>query len=199
LVVPVASTGDDFKENRFTAWCYLSDDEGQTWRRSRTGVPYARRGAMEPEVVELSGGTLLMHFRTQLGHIAVSRSFDGGETWTEGASWGVRSPEAPATLRRIPSTGDLLLIWNDTYREGEGHGGKRTPLTAAISTDEGRTWSHRRDIETSEKHTYAYTSVLFDRGRALLSYYVRDESNGEISTRFRSIPIGWFYDAPKGP
>ncbi len=103
---------------------------------------------MEPEVVELSDGSLLMHFRTQLGHIAASESADGGETWTEARSWGVRAPEAPATLRRIPSTGDLLLIWNDTYRDGEGHGGKRTPLTAAVSTDEGQTWSHRRDLET---------------------------------------------------
>lgn len=199
IIVPVASTGDVFKENQFTAWCYLSDDEGKTWRRSRTGVSYAKRGAMEPEVVELSGGTLLMHIRTQLGHIAVSQSFDGGESWSEARSWGVRSPEAPATLRRIPSTGDLLLIWNDTYRNGEGHGGKRTPLTAAISADDGKTWRLRRDIETDEMHTYAYTSVVFDRGRALLSYYVRDEAKGEISTRFRSIPIGWFYEESKEP
>jgi sialidase-1 len=135
-----------------------------------------------------------MHFRTQMGHIAVSDSADSGVTWGEARSWGVQAPEAPATLRRIPSTGHLLLIWNDTHDADAGHGGKRTPLTAAISTDEGRSWSFRRNLETGAEHTYAYTSVAFHRGRALLTYYVRDESSGRISSRFRSVPIAWFYE-----
>lgn len=195
LVVPVASTGDVVAENRFVAACYLSDDGGRTWRRGRGEVAYPRRGAMEPEVIERDDGRLLMHIRSQLGHIAVSKSSDGGETWTEAVSWTVEGPESPATLRRIPSTGDWLLIWNDAYREGEDHGGKRTPLTAAISHDEGRTWSHRRDIEADPNHTYAYTSLAFHEGRALLTCYVRDEATGRISSRFRSIPIAWFYQA----
>lgn len=90
------------------------------------------------------------------------------------------------------------MIWNDTFREGEGHGGKRTPLTAAISTDEGHTWTFRRDLETDKQKTYAYTSLVFDRGRALMTYYVRDEKSGRISSRFRSVPIAWFYEQP-GP
>ena len=78
-----------------------------------------------------------------------------------------------------------------------GHGGKRTPLTAAISRDDGKTWSHVRNIETDKNHTYAYTSLIFDRDRALLSYYVADEKTGNISNRFRSIPVRWFYEAEK--
>jgi sialidase-1 len=193
LVVPVASTADVEHGGTFASSTYLSDDQGKSWRRSRNEVPYARRGAMEPEVIELSDGRLLMHLRTQVGEIAASESTDGGETWSEARPWGVRSPESPATLRRIPSTGHLLLVWNDTFRPGQNHGGKRTPLTAAVSTDEGRTWSTRRDLETDPDHTYAYTSLLFHRGRALLTYYVRDERSGRISSRFRSVPIAWFY------
>jgi sialidase-1 len=150
---------------------------------------------MEPEVLELEGGRLLMHIRTQFGHVAMSESADGGETWSEPRSWGVKAPEAPSTLRRIPSTGDLLLIWNDSFREGEGRRGGRTPLTAAISKDEGKTWTHHRDLETSAGYTFAYTSVAFHRARALLTYYVRDEASGRISSRFRSVPIAWFYGA----
>ncbi len=191
IVVPVASTDDVQKGGRFVSACYFSDDGGQTWTRSEDEVSYPSRGAMEPEVLERQDGALLMHFRTQLGHIAVSESNDGGDTWSEGRSWGVRAPEAPATLRRIPSTGDLLLIWNDTFREGEGHGGRRTPMTAAVSTDEGRSWSFRRDIETDPQKTYAYTSITFHEGRVLLTYYVRDEASGRISSRFRSLPIAW--------
>lgn len=194
LIVPVASTPDVRGASQFQSVCYLSDDAGLTWRRGKGSVSYPKRGAMEPEVLERKDGRLLMHFRTQMGHIAACESSDGGETWSEPRSLGVRAPEAPSTLRRIPSTGDLLLIWNDTFREGAGHGGKRTPLTAAVSTDEGRTWSHRRDLETNDQQTYAYTSVVFDRGRALMTYWVRDEKSGRFSSRFRSVPIGWFYE-----
>jgi sialidase-1 len=149
---------------------------------------------MEPEVLELSDGRLLMHMRTQLGHVAVSESADRGETWSEARAWDVRAPEAPATLRRIPSTGDLLLIWNDSFRSGADPRGKRTPLTAAISNDEGRTWTYRHDLETNPHQTFAYTSVAFDQGRVLLTYYVRDEATGRISSRFRSVPIAWLYE-----
>lgn len=196
IVAPVASTADVTKENHFVCSCFLSDDRGRTWRRSQNVVDYAQRGAMEPEVVELADGRLLMHIRTQLGHIAVSESSDGGESWSAARPWNVRAPEAPATLRSIPATGDLLLIWNNTFTEGAGHGGKRTPLTAAVSSDAGRTWNHVRNLETSQQHTYAYTSVTFDGGRALLTYYVGDDETGRISSRFRSVPVSWFYGAP---
>lgn len=193
LLAPVASTADVRTENHFVSYCFLSDDGGTTWRASREKVDLPKRGAMEPEVIELEDGRVAMILRTQLGHIAVSYSTDGGETWSGPVSWGVRAPEAPATLRRIPATGDLLLIWNDTFSEGAGHGGKRTPLTAAVSSDEGQTWQHQRNLETRNDETYAYTSLTFHQDRALLSYYVRDEAAGRISSRFRSVPVSWFY------
>lgn len=199
LVVPVASTADVQREDRFVCSCMLSDDQGRTWHRSRDTLAYAKRGAMEPEVIELKNGRLLMHVRTQLGHIAVSESGDGGETWNALVPWNVRAPESPATLRRVPATGELLLVWNNTFREGKDHGGKRTPLTAAVSTDEGRTWHHLRDLETDPTHTYAYTSITFDRDRVLLTYYVHDEKTGRISSRFRSLPTAWFRERPDSP
>jgi sialidase-1 len=192
ILVPVATTADVRKVNRFVSWCFLSDDGGKSWRPGKGKVGYARRGAMEPEVLELNDGRVLMIVRTQLGHIAAAYSTDGGDTWSKPADWGVKAPEAPATLRRIPSTGDLLLIWNNTFRNGSGHGGNRTPLTAAVSSDEGKTWRHVRDIETRSDQTYAYTSLTFIGPRAVMSYYVRDEKTGRISTRFRSLPVSWF-------
>jgi len=193
MLVPVATTADVTKVNKFECRVYYSDNQGQDWKMSANSVAYDKRGAMEPEIVPLNSQRLLMHFRTQLGHIAVSESRDGGREWSAARSWSVRSPEAPATVRRIPSTGHWLLVWNDAFTAGAGHGGKRTPLTAAISMDEGRTWSGQRNLETSTEHTFAYTSTAFHEGRALLSYYVRDERSGQISSRFRSVPLDWFY------
>jgi sialidase-1 len=142
----------------------------------------------------------MMIMRTQMGYIAASHSTDGGDTWGEPFPLDVKAPEAPATLRRIPATGDLLLIWNHTYTEGAGHGGQRTPLTAAVSSDEGKTWRHVRNLETRTDRTYSYTSLTFVGSRAVLSYYEGGATSGRTSARFRSVPVRWFYGAPvKGP
>ena len=193
LLVPVASTSDVGKENHFVSRCFISDDQGTHWRMGKESVDYAKRGAMEPEVVELADGRLAMFMRTQLGHLAVSYSGDRGDTWSKAEDAGIRAPEAPATIRRIPSTGDLVLIWNDTFVAGSGHGGKRTPLSLAISQDDGKSWRKVADLETSKTQTFAYTSLCFVQARAVMSYYVRDEETGQISSRFRSLPISWFY------
>lgn len=193
IIAPVSSTPNVEKGGHFVCSCFLSDDGGKTWRRSKNTVDYGKRGAMEPEVIELRDGRLLMHIRTQLGHIAVSESNDGGETWSEAKSWGVAAPEAPSTVRRIPSTGDLLLVWNPSVREGEGHNGPRTPLAGAVSSDEGKTWSDPVILEPDLQKTYAYTSLIFHHGRALTTYYVAPLTWNPLSSRFRSTPIEKFY------
>jgi sialidase-1 len=193
LLAPVASTADVRKVNHFVSHCFISDDGGRTWRKGKKSIDMPKRGAMEPEVVELKDGRVLMIVRTQLGIIAAVRSSDGGETWDAPVALDVKAPEAPATLRRIPSTGDLLLIWNNTYTADAGHGGKRTPLTAAISSDEGKTWRNVRNLETDKSKTFAYTSATFVRDRVVLSYWESGPAGGQLSTRFRSLPVSWFY------
>lgn len=192
LLAPAASTSDVHKVNHFVSHCYISDDGGSTWRDSQGSVDAAKRGAMEPEVVELRDGSVLMIVRTQLGIIGKAISRDGGDTWTDMASLGPVAPEAPATLRRIPSTGDLLLIWNNTFREGAGHGGKRTPLTAAVSSDDGATWKIAGNLESDADHTFSYVSLTFVRNRAVMSYWHSGE-NGTLNCRFRSVPVSHFY------
>jgi sialidase-1 len=195
LLAPVAFTNDVKKENHFVSFCFISDDEGLTWRRGQGHVDAPRRGAMEPEVVELADGRVLMIMRTQLGHIATSVSPDGGETWGERRQLSVKAPEAPATLRTIPATGDLVLIWNNTFTPGAGHGGKRTPLAAAFSSDEGRTWHNVRNLETNPKRTFSYTSLAFVGSRAVMSYWESGPGAGQLSSRFRSLPVRWFYQS----
>lgn len=193
LVVPAASTLDVEKVNHFVAHCYLSDDDGKTWRPGSGRVDAPNRGAMEPEVVELGDGRLLMIIRNQVGFIGRSYSTDSGDTWSEMESLGLRSPEAPATIRRVPATGDLLLIWNDVYTAGAPHGGRRTPLSAAISQDDGLTWRTAGVLEDNPDLTFSYVSVAFIRDRAVLSYWEGDRSDQFYSGRFRSVPVSWFY------
>jgi len=193
LIAPISASPDVKKKNHFVIYCMMSDDQGKTWIRSKNEIDYAKRGAMEPEIIEFDDKRLGMIFRTQLGHIAITHSKDMGETWSKPASWNVGAPEAPATVRRIPSTGDLMLIWNDNVKPDQDHGGIRSPLTVAISSDEGQTWQYKKNLESDSDYTYSYISLTFMNGRAIMSYYVRDQKTKRISSRFRSLPIAWFY------
>jgi sialidase-1 len=197
IVCPVAWTEDVTKGGHFVSVCFFSDDGGKTWKKGTDAVDAPKRGAMEPEVIELTDGKLLMIVRTQLGYIATALSKDGGDRWGEPGQLPLKAPEAPATIRRIPATGDLLLVWNNTYDPKAGHGGKRTPLTAAVSSDEGRTWKHVRDLETDADRTFAYTSVAFVRDRVVLTYYVSEPKTPRLSSRLRSFPVGWLYAGTK--
>jgi Neuraminidase (sialidase) len=145
---------------------------------------------MEPGLVELDDGRVLQIIRTQLGQIWHCHSNDGGDTWTEASPWTMAAPESPSTLARTPDRGEFLLIYNPTVRLGTDHSGPRTPLVAALSTDEGRTWSEPKAIESDLSAQYAYTSVRFHQDRALISYYVAH--GGLLSLKFKSIPLSWF-------
>ena len=63
------------------SYCYLSDDDGETWREGGRVQP-AGGPSYEPACIELKDGRVLMLMRTGLGSQFISLSNDGGETWT---------------------------------------------------------------------------------------------------------------------
>ena len=101
----------------------------------------------------------------------------------------------PPLLKRIPSTGDLLLIWNRNYEPDHHHQGERTPLSAAISRDDGATWEKTKDIERVPGGSAAYAVVTFVENEALVTYYYQPKGFGGTSgVRLKVIPIAWFYE-----
>ncbi len=204
LVLPVARHPNKSGEPegfvaRGTAMCYLSDDQGKTWRRSRGIIepPNASpSGLQEPGIVELKDGRLLMYMRTSLGSQYFSWSRDGGETWSEAVPSSLLSPLSPATIKRIPKTGDLLAVWNDHSHVDDAirTGGKRTPLTIAISRDEGKTWEHRKNIADDPEGWYCYTAVAFIGDRVLLSYNAGGSGLPRLSRSVMSyFDLKWLY------
>lgn len=186
VLLPLWYTPDYRVDRHIKTRVYYSDDEGATWKQSKTLVdlPDSPSGAQEPGVVELKDGSVLMWMRTDKGFIYRSISRDGGETWSQPESMGVQSPRSPQSIKRIPSTGDLLLVWNNSPK-------LRTPLSAAISKDEGKTWANIHDLDLTPDTTFAYTSIEFVKNRVLLSYYAARGSG--LSLQFQSIPVRWFY------
>ena len=60
------------------------------------------------------------------------------------------SSQSPPLLIRIPSTGDLLCVWNQASGEEIRRGYLRGRLSSAISRDNGMTWEHFKTIERHE-------------------------------------------------
>ncbi|PYI84464.1 MAG: sialidase [Verrucomicrobia bacterium] len=193
ILCPMSFTEEVWtRSEAFHTVTYFSDDDGRTWQRGKGIVRCPKRGAMEPGLVELKDGRVLQIIRTQLGQIWHTHSADGGDTWTEASPWAVAAPEAPSTLTRTADHGDLLLIYNPTVNLDVDHAGARTPLVAVVSTDEGKSWSKPKSIESDLDATYAYTSVTFLRDRALITYYVAPKGTDRLALKFKSIPLRWF-------
>jgi dienelactone hydrolase len=183
--------------SRGVALCYLSDDDGRTWRRGKgeiEGPGKGRSGLQEPLVVELKDGRLMMLCRTDAGFQYRSFSGDGGETWSPAEPSGLASPLSPASLERIPKTGDLLLAWNDHSRIDDARRGKRTPLAVAVSRDEGATWDVPRILEDDPDGWYCYTAIEFAGDRVLLGHCAGDSKVGRLSrTQVTSFTLDWLY------
>ncbi|MBI5010278.1 MAG: exo-alpha-sialidase, partial [Bacteroidia bacterium] len=112
LMMPVSlhkSPGDSTFASIGRIWNYYSDDNGKSWKASQELSNPGSVVTQEPGVVELSNGDIMMYLRTMSGVQYFSYSKDKGETWSPAESGNIKSPCSPASITRIPSTGDLLL------------------------------------------------------------------------------------------
>ena len=204
LLLPVTFTHET--GSTYGGAVLLSDDDGLTWSEAKNRISLPMRGVMEPHVEQTGDGRVLMIVRSQLGSIQMSESSDDGLTWTLPKSTGLKSPESCPELTRIPSTGDLLIIWNNSYDpKFFSHFGKRSPLTAAVSRDNGKTWQHLRDIETDPKRAFSNPGCRFLRdGTAILNYWTCEylpnwAMQDVIDIRVAVIDTPWFYESTAGP
>lgn len=171
------------------SYCCLSDDDGATWRDGGRVKPEGGP-CYEPACVELKDGRVMMLMRTGIGGQYKSISSDGGETWSKPVATPLKGTAAPVSISRIPTTGDLLAIWNNNLGKDLPGNVGRTPLTAAVSKDEGKTWQHLRNLEEGSHDAWAYPAVTWVGNDALITYFTY---TGGHSLVFRIVPAGWFY------
>lgn len=215
LLAPVALFRTPETELTFYGriWNYYSDDNGRTWQ-SGEEVPNPD-GVMlqEPGVVALKDGRIMMYLRTDRGVQYFSHSEDNGKTWSPVEPGNIPSPRSPATIERIPATGDLLLVWNNKGWPIEAETGRkvlRTPFNSAISKDEGKTWTHIQAIGDDPNVWYNYPAIHFMGNEISLGYNggyftepgksVIDYTGDEIRDRGRQyyleiikLSLDWIY------
>ena len=183
--------GAPYQGGDLHAFVFYSDDGFKTWKRSSDSMTAKGRGCHEPTIVELKDGRLYCLLRNTNECQYYSISEDGGDHWTQPAPTPLASPESPALVKRIPTTGDLLVLWNNVASKSNW---PRIPLTAAISQDEGQTWTRYHDIDNRADHDAAYPSCTFLGEEALIAYYSRDTAwkrDAEITLRIYAV--GQFY------
>jgi len=140
-----------YDEKAWEGLAYLSDDGGRSWRRS--GLMVAKAPAIQPAIIERDDGALhaLLRSGREVSHAWECDSADEGESWSRCVPSALHNPNSGADMVRLES-GETIACFNDTPAG-------RTPLTLAISYDEGRTWAARRNIE-DEPGEYSYPTLM---------------------------------------
>lgn len=136
----------------WTPYVDRSDDDGQTWARSNP-FPLPRLfGQIQPTLVPTADGegvVALMRSRTL--KVCRSVSTDGGRTFAPSEEIDLPNPSAGIDAVRTRA-GLLVLIYNPTAVA-------RTPISLAVSADDGKTWRKARDLET-EPGEYSYPAMI---------------------------------------
>lgn len=165
-----------------------STDNGATWTpganlyaRVPKTSPYAISGLDEPATVVLADGQLMALMRTGGTRLYQAWSRNGGRTWTVPRPSALTAHNSPAALWRLDGSHDIVAVWDDSPT-------RRTPLVAALSADNGKTWSQPRVIATGlDQQQVSYPSVVQAADGTIVVVWQQ-----QLATRERDIRIARF-------
>jgi predicted neuraminidase len=162
-------TGGDREEvgDDTTSLFLRCDPDKKTW--TETNRVTSRCGNLQPAPAQLTGDHLIAFCRRGGGYekdtgcmLVRTESHDGGRTWSEGEETEFPNPNAAVDLLKLDN-GHLILFYNDSPVD-------RTPLTAAVSMDNGETWPIKKNLrEGIGPYAYPYAIQAKD-GKIHLIY-----------------------------
>jgi len=184
----------------WSVWVERSTDNALSWTRigpitlpsllespqftpAKTSEPNPAHGLIQPAIVALGPLTApaTQHLRlyaratTDIGHICVSDSQDGGKSWSPARPIALPNPNSGIDAVRLQD-GRIVLIYNNTPSG-------RTPLSLAVSKD-GEHFTHILDLETTPGE-YSYPALIQSRNGDLLATYTWNRKH----IQFATIPL----------
>jgi len=137
----------------------------------KTGTNLRDEGGLDqPTIVQLSDGSVLAYFRSTQPKSTIMKSVsrDGGLSWSDPEPTEFPNPESGIAMTKL-SNGNLVLVYNDSKT-------RRSPLTVAMSEDDGTTWPWKRNIET-EPFEFSYPCVIQTRDNLIHVTYTWKRTN----------------------
>ena len=192
-----AQPGAAYRSTCMGTYYAYSDDLGRTWHRTDVILdPIAGKGGRfeEASMAQRADGSLVQFIRNWHGQSFMSESTDRGRTWSAPRPSGVFSALAPSLVVRLPSSADLLMIWNPTWNPDNGIVGVRSVLACAVSRDGGKSWGLPKALEADLTQWAEYPGVTFDGASALVHYRVFNTTRKRCDLVQARVPLAWFYD-----
>ncbi len=192
LVIPCDHIEAETK-NRYSHTIY-SDDHGQTWL---LGGCTPQPGVNECEVVELTGGQLMLNMRNydrSEPTRKVSISSDGGVTWSAiHPAFELIEPVCQASIRRYrwPEGNEpgLILFSNPAHKTD------RRNMTVRLSHDDGRTWNTERSLHAGPS---AYSCLAMLPNGDVGCLYEKGEAHPYKSIVLDRFPLKWLTEQTQG-
>jgi predicted neuraminidase len=166
-------TGGDREQMGADTASYFLRYEPKTKQWSETNRIESATGNLQPQVVQVNEQELFCLMRRgggygpeSSGYIQRSDSTDGGRTWSKAEDTEFKNPNSAVDVLKLRNS-HILLVYNDHMYE-------RTPLSLALSTDEGKTFPHRRNIGGGD-NTFAYPYMIQTQDDKILVLYTTNE------------------------
>jgi Neuraminidase (sialidase) len=155
-----------------------SKDGGKTWLPGgdiyadvRKTSPDATGGLAEPATVVLADGRILALLRAGGDKLYEAWSNDGGLSWETPRPSQLTAHNSPAALWKLDDSPDVLVTWDDSPTG-------RDPLTAALSTNGGKTWSKPRVIVRTGGPQASYPSAIQAKDGTMIIVWQQNVDKG---------------------
>ena len=165
------------EQDGWEAFADKSTNKGKTWQRSENFYIDRKKlrgkGAIQPTFWESAPGNVHALLRTASGNVWQTDSTDYGATWSPVYEIGLPNNNSGLDVLQLED-GRLLLVLNPVGVNW----GPRTPLSLALSCDNGLSWTliaHLEDDPIETKHEYSYPSIIRTKSGIAISYTWRRE------------------------
>ena len=180
-------TGEDRERSAEDTCSYFLRYNPETHQWKETNRIHSPEGNLQPQAVQLTDTDLFCFMRrgggyepTTEGWMLRSSSSDGGYTWTDAERTEFPNPNSAVDLIKLHN-GDLLLVYNDNMND-------RTPLTVAVSKDNGKTWPFKRNIAGGD-NSFAYPYAIQANDDKIYIVYTTNNRTSIMLAAFEEAAI----------